>query len=212
MSTVRRERGARQKYSTYLASVDCLCSANGSAPLPTSAHLPNCPTDSPASCLVSLGRLPIVIIDGSALSAFVSLLHGPSCPLFPPHPPYIPISCPFLTLRWKITNIGPKKTYHRIPSFPTFNLATPPRPSSPSFERKSPRLVNHNSQNDDDGLTKWVAPTVNVLCSFSATLGGGIELVGIRIFLRHEFRLNVLFSGIPSSEHNLYGHWCSSFG
>ena len=68
------------------------------------------------------------------------------------------------------------------------------------------------SQNDDDGLTKWVAPTVNVLCSFSATLGGGIGLVGIRIFLRHEFRLNVLFSGIPSSEPNLYGHWCSSFG
>ena len=68
------------------------------------------------------------------------------------------------------------------------------------------------SKNDDDGLSKWVAPTVNVLCSFSATLGGGIGVVGIRIFLRHEFRLNVLFSGIPSSEPNLYGHWCSSFG
>ena len=45
------------------------------------------------------------------------------------------------------------------------------------------------SQNDDDGLTKWVTPTVNVLYSFSATIGGGIGLVGIRLFLREEFRL-----------------------
>ena len=40
------------------------------------------------------------------------------------------------------------------------------------------------SQNDDDGLTKWVTPTVNVLYSFSATLGGGIGLVSIRMFSR----------------------------
>ncbi|KAF8487242.1 hypothetical protein DFH94DRAFT_841605 [Russula ochroleuca] len=31
-------------------------------------------------------------------------------------------------------------------------------------------------QNGDDRLTKWVSPTVNVLYSFSATLGGGIGL------------------------------------
>ena len=35
----------------------------------------------------------------------------------------------------------------------------------------------NQSQNSDDGLTKWVAPTVNVLYSFSATLGGGVGLV-----------------------------------
>ena len=68
------------------------------------------------------------------------------------------------------------------------------------------------SQNDDDGFTKWVTPTVNVLYSFSATLGGGIGLVGIRIFPREEYRLNIKFSGIPSSEHNLYRHWCPSLG
>ncbi|KAF8487148.1 hypothetical protein DFH94DRAFT_841529 [Russula ochroleuca] len=33
------------------------------------------------------------------------------------------------------------------------------------------------SQNGDDGLTKWVAPTVTVLYAFSATLGGGVGLV-----------------------------------
>ena len=36
------------------------------------------------------------------------------------------------------------------------------------------------SQNGEDGLTKWVAPTVNVLYAFSATLGGGVGLVNIR--------------------------------
>ena len=36
------------------------------------------------------------------------------------------------------------------------------------------------SKNGDDGLTKWVTPTVNVLYSFSATLGGGVGLVSIR--------------------------------
>ena len=38
------------------------------------------------------------------------------------------------------------------------------------------------SQNDDDRLTKWVTPTVNVLYSFSATLGGGVGLVNIGTF------------------------------
>jgi hypothetical protein len=41
------------------------------------------------------------------------------------------------------------------------------------------------SQNSDDGLTKWVTPTVNVLCSFSATIGQGVGLVNTQIF-RHE--------------------------
>src|ERR1700755_2267306 len=40
-------------------------------------------------------------------------------------------------------------------------------------------------QNGDDGLTKWVSPTVNVLYSFSATLGGVVGLVNIMIFLCH---------------------------
>jgi hypothetical protein len=43
------------------------------------------------------------------------------------------------------------------------------------------------SQNGDDGLTKWVTPTVNVLYTFSATLGQGVGLVNIRMLLRGEF-------------------------
>ena len=38
------------------------------------------------------------------------------------------------------------------------------------------------SQNGDDGLTKWVTPTVNVLYSFSATLGQGVGVVSTKIF------------------------------
>jgi hypothetical protein len=41
------------------------------------------------------------------------------------------------------------------------------------------------SQNGDDGLTEWVTPTVNVLSTFSATIGGGIGLVNIMMLL-HE--------------------------
>jgi hypothetical protein len=44
------------------------------------------------------------------------------------------------------------------------------------------------SQDGDDGLTKWVAPTVHVLYTFSATLGGGVGLVSI-MFSREEFLL-----------------------
>ena len=43
------------------------------------------------------------------------------------------------------------------------------------------------SQNGDDGLTKWIIPTVNVLYAFSATIGGGVGLVNIGIFPREEF-------------------------
>jgi hypothetical protein len=42
----------------------------------------------------------------------------------------------------------------------------------------------NQSQNGEDGLTKWVTPTVNVLYSFSSTVGGGVGLVNIRAFPR----------------------------
>jgi len=47
------------------------------------------------------------------------------------------------------------------------------------------------SQNDNDerSLTKWVTPTVNVLYSFSKTIGHGIGLVNIDILCHEEFLL-----------------------
>lgn len=44
-------------------------------------------------------------------------------------------------------------------------------------------------RNGDDRLTKRITPTVNVLYSFSATLGGAVGLVNIRMFSRDEFLL-----------------------
>ena len=41
-------------------------------------------------------------------------------------------------------------------------------------------------KNRDDVLTKWVVPTVNVLCTFSATVGQGVGLVNIMIFFHEE--------------------------
>ncbi len=71
---------------------------------------------------------------------------------------------------------------------------------------------SNQSQNGDDGLTNWVTPTVNVLYSFSATLGGVVGLVSIRISPYDIFQSNIYLSGIPTSEHNFYGDWCSSPG
>jgi hypothetical protein len=69
------------------------------------------------------------------------------------------------------------------------------------------------SENSDDGLTTWITPTVNVLYSFSATLGGVVGLVNISIFPYHIVQSNNIYlSGIPASEHNLYRDWCSSPG
>ena len=45
------------------------------------------------------------------------------------------------------------------------------------------------SQNGEDGLTKWVIPTVNVVYAFSDTLGQGVGLVNINVFPRAEFLL-----------------------
>ena len=42
----------------------------------------------------------------------------------------------------------------------------------------------NQSQNRGDGLTKWVIPTVNVLYTFSATVGQGVGLVNIKMFRR----------------------------
>jgi hypothetical protein len=48
-------------------------------------------------------------------------------------------------------------------------------------------------QNHDDGLTKWVAPTVNVLHSFSETIGQGVGLVNISYSVTKNFSSNIYF-------------------
>ncbi len=53
------------------------------------------------------------------------------------------------------------------------------------------------SQNHDDGLTKWVAPTVNVLHSFSESIGQGVGLVNISYSVTKIFSSNIYFQAFP---------------
>src|SRR5258707_12258795 len=70
----------------------------------------------------------------------------------------------------------------------------------------------NQSQDSDSQLTKWVTPTVNVLFSFSANLGGVVGLEIIMLFSFDIVQSNIYFSGIPTSQRNLYGYWRSSLG
>jgi hypothetical protein len=70
----------------------------------------------------------------------------------------------------------------------------------------------NQSQNDDDGLTKWVAPTVNVLYAFSDTLGQGIGLVSFKMFSRKSFCSYVTFLGVSIGKYNLRGDRRSPLG
>ena len=56
----------------------------------------------------------------------------------------------------------------------------------------------NQSQSSDDRLTTWVTPTVNVLYSFSATLGGVVGLVSIRVFTYDIVQPDICFPGIPT--------------
>ena len=42
--------------------------------------------------------------------------------------------------------------------------------------------ASNQSRNGNDELTKWIAPTVNVLYSFSGTIGQGVGLVNLKCF------------------------------
>jgi hypothetical protein len=56
----------------------------------------------------------------------------------------------------------------------------------------------NESQDRDDAFTKWVAPTVNVLYTFSAIVGQGVGLVNINIFRRDEYPL-IFFQAYPAA-------------
>ena len=70
----------------------------------------------------------------------------------------------------------------------------------------------NQSQTFDDGLTKWVTPTVNVLYSFSGTVGQGVGLVNMMAFCCGEFCSNILSTGIPTSKCNFCRDWRPPYG
>ena len=72
--------------------------------------------------------------------------------------------------------------------------------------------VLHQSQRDEDKLTKWLGPTVRVLCAFSDTLGEGVSLVclGKRAHLWSTLLYSFFFPGILSRESDFCRNRCSS--
>ena len=71
----------------------------------------------------------------------------------------------------------------------------------------------NQSRDGDDRFTKWVTPTVNVLQSFSETIGQAVGLVNFNIFfVAGDFWPNILLTGIPGGKCNLRRDWCSPFG
>ena len=85
-----------------------------------------------------------------------------------------------------------KKDLASHPFLPTLQSCDSPEAVLTVLREQIPGF--NESRNGEDGLTKWVTPTVNVLYSFSSTIGGGVGLVSIRLFPRvKSFGSNVCF-------------------
>ena len=155
--------------------------------------------------------------------------HHPLCPVSSTHR-QLSLPSP-----WSIMSTAPSTSTSHSNFVPIFNAALE------SYKRKTKNdLVSHpllsnlqscdspeavltvlqdqipafnQSQNPDDGLTKWVIPTVNVLYTFSGTIGQGVGLVSIKIFCREECLLKwFFFSGIPTCKCNFCGNRGPSLG
>ena len=71
-----------------------------------------------------------------------------------------------------------KKDLTSHPLLPTLQACNNPDAVLAVLREQIPAFTR--SQNADDRLTKWLVPTVNVLYTFSTTLGAGVSLVNIR--------------------------------
>ena len=58
----------------------------------------------------------------------------------------------------------------------------------------------------NDKMMAWLTPIVNILFTFSATLGEGIGLVSLRFVYIKQY-LNAYFSALLSSKHYFYWDW-----
>ena len=92
-----------------------------------------------------------------------------------------------------------KKDRASHPLLPSLQSCESPEAVLAVLREQVPGASNQSSRNgddddgDDDGLTKWITPTVNVLFSFSETIGQGVGLVNFQkpffFFRRGEFPL-----------------------
>src|SRR5260370_42674415 len=73
-----------------------------------------------------------------------------------------------------------RKTKQDLPSHPLFmNLQSCNSPEAVLTVLREQVPAFNQSQNGDEGLTKWVTRTVNVLSSFSETVGHVIAVVSV---------------------------------
>ena len=63
------------------------------------------------------------------------------------------------------------------------------------------------AQESDERLTKWLNPTVNVLLTFSATIGAGVSLVRIE-FSRRGLRFYSDHIGLLTGNSDIRRRWC----
>ena len=103
-----------------------------------------------------------------------------------------------------------KKDLVKHPLLPRLQSCHSPEAILIALREQTPEF--DQSQNNNDVLTKWVTPTVNVLHSFSAALGEVVGLVNITIFPYDIVQSNIYLSGIPAYQHHLYGDQRSSLG
>ena len=88
-----------------------------------------------------------------------------------------------------------KKDLTSHPLLPTLQSCDSPDAILTVLREQVPR--SNPSQNGNDRLTKWVAPTVNVLYAFSATVGQGVGLVCIGIFCHGESPFDINYRAFP---------------
>jgi hypothetical protein len=82
-----------------------------------------------------------------------------------------------------------RKTKQDLPSHPLFmNLESCNSPEAVLTVLREQVPAFNQSQNGDEGLIKWVTPTVNVLSSFSETVGQRVGAVSVN-FRHEEFQL-----------------------
>ena len=67
------------------------------------------------------------------------------------------------------------------------------------------------AQKNNEGLTKWLSPTVNVLLTFSATIGGGVSLVSVKCS-RLALQFINDYVGFLTRNSDLCWSWCPSPG
>jgi hypothetical protein len=70
----------------------------------------------------------------------------------------------------------------------------------------------NRSRSSNEKLTKWLDPTVNVLCAFSETLGEGVSLVCLGMRVRLRCVSNTYFPGIFTSKSDIRWSRCSPLG